>query len=375
MLVLRLSSNRMVLLEQLMQFSFKVIGAATALVFSSNLLSAEGEGTFTPKLDRSSDYNEYWEQQFLFENNELLTSQFLITNLPLSRHHGIMLGSLKTPDNPSVIIKNGRGRDGWKFQEDGSSLSIFTHRIADRFSRYEMRLANTAAEVDVDFRTQVRAIELITPSDDVNLPRINLYVPLASGEGRWRMGPELTGDDSYDVWRDLKNGRGYALHVRQNAKPNSGLRKWYRLTSVAQGGDSANLPILHHFVTPEGREKTVLLLIQDEGIILRFDDVSFRQQAENDHWLISAQNDDYRVEGDVRYQDHLEQFDVADHLTGIEKLVAGSLASIQRKRSLVSYSLTVHHNGASSVSTGKALMEDISLGQEKESKRRRLRRR
>ena len=233
-----------------------------------------------------------------------------------------MLASLKVPEKPAVIIKNGRGRKGWQNSEDGLSLSIFTHQLSDRYSRYEMRLANTAAEIDVDFLTHARAVELVTDGDDKGLPDITLYVPMASAEGRWRVGPELTGDDSYGQWQELGSGNGYALHVRQNTKPNAGLKNWHRLTSLSKTGSGSYFPIVHHFVTPGGDERTILLLIQEDGTIKRFDNATFRQNTENGNWGFVGQDKDLKVEGEVTQKVKLEQFDVGDHMSGLEKLVA-----------------------------------------------------
>ena len=61
-----------------MQIISRIAGALVILVIHGGLVVAQDQNVFKPKLSNSPDYNEYWEQQFLFENNELLTSQFLV---------------------------------------------------------------------------------------------------------------------------------------------------------------------------------------------------------------------------------------------------------------------------------------------------------
>ncbi len=319
--------------------------------------------TIAPVLSDERDYAEYWEQQFYFETGALLTSQFLITNLPISKHHGLMIASLKLPGEPAVIIKNGRGRDGWTFSGDAPNLAIFQHELEGAHPGYKLRLHNTAAEVDVLFNAKHDLIELLPKDNELNLPEITLYAPIVRSFARWRAGPEIGGQGPGGEWQPLGHGKGYGLHVIQRVPLARTLRRWVRATPIESEGEFA--PLIHHFETPSGATQTEVILIPRFGASEKLGNVAVRLNGAGE--LVF---DGRKASGTITTDIELETFLIKDQLSGVEKLVAGSLADISRFRRLAKYKMIVEVDNVTHLISGTALLEEILIGKERRNRRR-----
>ena len=344
------------------------------LLVQAQFIAAGAEQEFKPRLGKAKHYNEYWEQQFLFDDDTLVTSQFLITNLPISKQHGIMLASVKPPAVPSLIIKNGRKRSGWSVGADAPSISIFQHSLSGSDREYSMELKNTTAELSLAFKAPARKIVLTGPNNKLGLPEVTLYAPTATGKGRWRTGPEHTGRDTYSPWQNISEARGYGLHVVQDSKPDQSLKRWQRFTSITSPSGNNYQPILHSFETQKGASETILVLTAPVGEPIRFEKVTIVPNQDASGWTILADNGVHRIEGSVENIKKLEQFNMASHLNGLEKLVAGSMAKIKRSRQVAAYNFSLQASGNETIISGQALAEDISFGKPLKKKRRRPRR-
>lgn len=320
-----------------------------------------------PELSDARDYAEYWEQQFYFETGTLLTSQFLITNLPISKHHGLMVASLKRADEPAVIIKNGRGRDGWSYDSETPMLSIFQHDLEGRHPGYLLRLNNTAAEVDALFNASLDPIELVEKGNTLNLPEVTLYAPASQAFGRWRAGPEIGGLGPEGDWLSLGSGHGYALHVRQDRPLGQSLQRWVRITPTENKG--AYSLILHHFETPEGQSKTETILVPRFGEPVSLTDTTLTDDDGKCGMIMHGDT----LQARITRTRELETFLIADQLNGVEKLVAGSLADISRYRWLANYKLEGSVQDQPVSVSGTAILEEILIGKPRKN-RRRLRR-
>ncbi|MEX0298087.1 MAG: hypothetical protein AB3N28_03395, partial [Kordiimonas sp.] len=247
-----------------MTISFSKFFAPAAVFLLAAYSSSTIAGTIEqPRLYDDSDYNEYWEQQFLFDNGTMVTSQFLIANFPFSKQHGLMVATLKKTGSDAVIVKNGRKRDGWNFDETEPRLSIFQHELSGNHPGYLVRLDNTAAEVDVLYTSKAEAIPLTLEGNPLGLPELSIYAPTARAEGRWRAGPEIGGAGEEGNWEELGTGGGYGLHVVQKNSLNSSIRRWQRFTALSGDGDYA--PIIHAFETPKGKHQSTLVLLNKGG--------------------------------------------------------------------------------------------------------------
>ncbi|MCK0070834.1 hypothetical protein [Kordiimonas laminariae] len=324
-----------------------------------------------PKLLSDSSYSEYWEQQFLFENKTLATSQFLITNLPFSKHHGIMVGTLKEPSKDSIIIKNGRKKTGWFYStEPAETMSIFQHKLIADEKGYLMQLHNTAAEVDVLFTKDYQAINLIPKNEAENLPQVTLYAPAAQAYGRWRAGPEIGGAGENGNWLDLGWGFGYGLHVVHTETPNKQLKKWIRFSGLTENKEAA--PILHIFETPSGRQIRSLTLMQKTGKPTTFENITFKPITPMS-WQITGISGDSTMKGEIAISEPLDVFNLKDQLNAIEKLAAGSMADVERHKYLTTYQFTLTTGESVKAFTGNALMENIIFGKEQKKRPRRRR--
>jgi len=343
-----------------------LLGAA--LAFSQSSIAAP---LVSPSLSNESDYSEYWEQQFLFENNTVATSQFLIANLPFSKHHGMMVATLKEPGKEAVIIKNGRKRSGWNFAGDKPQLSIFQHRLSGSTPSFKLQLHNTAAELDVDFSAKDDAIALVKPDNKVGLPAVTLYAPSATAEARWRDGPEIGGPGPDGDWHQIGVGRGYGIHVVQHKAPNAMMKRWRRFTSI--NSDGPQEPLLHAFETPNGKTHFALLLVSNAGKPARFDVENFSFSEDGKSWRVTGQSGDAILSGEMHIGGLLESFNLKDQLNGLEKLAAGSMADVNRLRYAATYKFTLTEGEQETILEGRALAEDIQMGKVK-AKRRRSRR-
>jgi len=324
-----------------------------------------------PSLSNDSDYSEYWEQQFLFDNNTVATSQFLIANLPFSRHHGMMVATLKEADADTVIIKNGRKRSGWNFSADQPQLSIFQHNLSGDTPGFQLRLHNTAAELDVDFTAGGKAVTLVGAGNKLGLPEVNLYAPSARAIGRWRDGPEIGGLGPDGAWQPIGDGFGYGLHVVQNKAPNAAMKRWWRFT--AGGSNGRYEPVLHAFETPKGGLHFAMLLFSASTDPIRFDVNDFQISEDGKSWKINATAGTKTLTGTMMLGNLLESFNLKDQLNGLEKLAAGSMADVSRLRYAATYRLELNERETITILDGMALAEDIQMGAQK-AKRRRSRR-
>lgn len=347
-------------------------------IFLSLVTANESQagGITAPQLTDDGDYSEYWEQLFLFEDGTFATSQFLITNLPLSKHHGIQVATLAgvsvRPFGQRIIIKNGRSRDGWTFDPEDAALNIFTHRLAGQHPGYLLQLKNTAAELDVLFMASHEAIPLVRKETVQSLPEITLYVPQAQSFGRWRAGPEVGGDGEAGSWTRLGYGSGYGLHVRQTKPLHEAVGHWLRLTST-EAAPGTPTPILHSFETPSGDVKSILLLLSPFHAPQRFDTVDLEEIKEGKAWRLSAKNAESAIEGTFSLSQELDRFRLKDHLSGVEQLVAGAAADIDRHQATAAYEFVLTSKAEAKDLSGTAILEAIQVGEGRKKRNRRLR--
>lgn len=351
-----------------MSFRFSKLFLPATFVLLAFSHTANAGAIKEPRLYDDSDYNEYWEQQFLFDNGTMVTSQFLIANFPFSKQHGLMVATLKKPENDAIIVKNGRKRDGWNFDETKPRLSIFQHELSGDHPGYFVRLNNTAAEVDVLYTSREKSIPLIRAGNPFGLPEVSLYAPAARAEGRWRAGPEIGGAGEDGDWEQLGTGGGYGLHVVQRTSLNHSIRRWQRFTAFAS--DAQYAPILHAFETPSGDKQSTLIILNQGSEPIRFDNITLTQANSGTSWELTAQTEGATLSGIIKSKDNIENFQLKDHLNHLEQMVAGSLADISRHRFTAHYDLTLTVNGKVSDLNGTALAENIVLGEEKKRKRR-----
>jgi hypothetical protein len=344
---------------------------AILFTLSFALVPAIGDQIQAPILLEKSDYTESWDQQFLFENNTVISSQFLIVNLPFSKFHGMMVATLKEPQKAVVVIKNGRRRSGWNFSAEERKLTIFQHQLSGASPGYLMRLHNTTAEVDLLFTTPAQAISLVEGGGKLGLPKITLYAPPARAFARWRPGPEIDGPGEDGEWNQIGDGFGYGLHIVQTKPMNATIKRWRRFTG--DRAENGYRPVLHVIDTPKGKREMVMLLFPPFGKPARFNVTEFAVAADEKSWHFEAHNGDNTLSGTIALTAFLENFTLKDQLNGIEKLAAGSLADVSHDHHAATYKLSLNEQGITTILEGRAMAEDVRMGKAK-PKRRRTRR-
>ncbi|WP_262692822.1 hypothetical protein [Kordiimonas aestuarii] len=331
-----------------------------------------------PQLRENSNYSEFWEAQFLFESGAYSASEFLITSFPLSKHHGLMISTLKPPQGTDgfgkqIIIKNGRKRSGWHYDGSADALNIYQHELSGRRPEYLLRLNNTAAEVDIAFKSELRSIPIIHSDAANGLPEVTLVAPAAYALGRWRAGPEIGGKGHADQWRELGHGVGYALHIVQDRDLSESLVRWQRFSSIPAfrtgGAADHTMPFLHVFTRPDDTVAAVLVLVGPDGTHMRFDNVKL-ELVRTGTWMLVATSDVAIVRGEIETTTPIEKFVLKDHLNGIERMMAGTLSTIERSRDQVNYRLEISQAGNTDVVSGTMIYEDITLEAKKERPRR-----
>jgi len=333
--------------------------------------AAAAGSVFVPSLSNERDYSEYWEQQFLFGDQTIATSQFLIANLPFSKHHGMMVATLKQRGEDTVVIKNGRKRSGWHFEQEEPQLNIYQHKLSATTPGFKLQLHNNSAELDVDFAARSDAISIVQAGNKLGLPEVTLYAPTAEAVGRWRDGPGIGGPGPDGAWHDMGNGFGYGLHVVQQKVPNAVLKRWRRFTGSAATGQYA--PILHAFETPKGNTHFALILLSDGAAPIRFEVGGFDADSDGKTWQVKGKADGKILSGTITLADQLETFNLKDQLNSLERLAAGSMADVSRFRYSGTYAFLLQEDGKETELSGRALAEDIHMGEIK-AKRRRSRR-
>ncbi len=324
-----------------------------------------------PALLKNSKYSESWDQQFLFENNTVISSQFLIVNMPFSKFHGMMVATVKEPQKSTVVIKNGRRRSGWNFSGEDQKLTIFQHELSASTPGFLMQLHNTAAEVDLLFTTPAQAIPLVDAGGKLGLPQITLYAPPARAYARWRAGPEIGGLGPEGEWSTIGHGFGYGLHTVHTKPMNATIKRWRRFT-----GDRTSdgyWPLFHVIETPGGDRKIIMILTTPLGVSTRFDVTDFTASEGDKNWRIKAHAGENQLTGTITLSHQLERFRLKDQLNGLEKLAAGSLADISRTHYEATYRFSLTKKGVTKLFEGRAMAEDIQMGAVK-AKRRRARR-
>ena len=332
-----------------------IIFSVLILVASCWAPSAATDKGFYPDLDDEKQYSEYWEQQYLFDSGALLTSQFLIANLPLSEHHGMMVATLKLPGRETIVVKNGRNKDGWSYNGATKGLGIFQHEVWPENDAYLMRLKNTAAEVDAAISIVPDTAVVMPEGNAYGLPNITLYAAPAIAFGRWRAGPEIGGEGDEGDWTPLGIGVGYGLHVRQSKAPNAVIKRWQKF--IPTENSSATVPILNFFEFWDGRTVAVLLLHRQKNGWWR-QVVECSTATEIADASVACSNDETSIDGTFGKATQVEEFNLQDELNVFEKMAAGSLADISRMRAKVPYRLRIEIDQDVLDLQGEALLED-----------------
>jgi len=327
-----------------------------------------------PLMSDKSHYSEYWEQIFLMDDGTLFTSQFTIANFPFSKHRGLMLSTIVWPDGKTVVIKNGRSRKGWDYDAVNHQLKIYQHTFKPTEDGYALHLHNTAAEARMDFMPVAAPLTFLKWADGKSDYGVTYYAPEAVGKVSWRPGPEIDGPGDDGPWMALGSGTGFGVHVIQTDSLENMFSSWMRAMPLGKPGEDR--PVFNWMVKPDGKTVAQLVMLDGRGKPVTLTDVQFDQDEDGKLWHVRAKGGGLEVKGAYRLEKPVDTFSLADHLTAIEKMAAGTLAQLKRQRYQASYDFTLSRNGHKTALKGKALAEILKLDADKKtvSKKRRIRR-
>lgn len=362
--------------------SFLISFAATLCLNSYTALANDPDHT-KPLMLEDKNYTEYWEQYFYLSDGSLVTSQFLVANFPwpVGKDHGIMLGTLVTPEGELYVIKNGRDLGEWGYDKSALDLFIHTHRLKASKDEYSVHLENTMGIVDLELVSNQPAINHKNFSSDDGFIKASFYAPSLTGNGNWQLGPEAGFDPAGPV-HNVDHATGFGVHVVMTDKVDKLIRNWARIVGVGKEGIK---PFLSSITRPDSDEDIIFKLLDGEKTLDDFSDISVKYNnvtKEKDGRYpkiigISAKGENGTLTGTFKYSKKLSHFNLTEHLNFFEKSFATSNPVVSNFRYLVDYNLVYKTSEGETILTGKALSEytDILPAKKAPAKKRRRNRR
>lgn len=335
-----------------------------------------------PMMLEDKNYTEYWEQYFYLDDGSLVTSQFLVANFPwpVGKKHGIMLGSLITPDGELYVIKNGRKLGKWGFQEDSLDMFIHSHKLKGSAEDLNIRLENTMAIVDLKLKSLQNTLNHKSFSSKDGYIETSFYAPSLTGDGSWQLGKEA-GFKPLGPVHNIKHATGFGVHVLMTDKVDKLISNWTRVMGISKEGEK---PFLSSITRPDGSKDIILKLFNGSQIVDNFTDIKieFQDMTEENKIeypksiKISAKGQKGTLNGTVNFTRKMDHFNLTEHLNFFEKTFARSSPSVTNFRYIGDYNLIYKTPDGEKILTGKALSEytDISAQKKAPKKRRRNRR-
>jgi len=337
-----------------------------------------------PALLKTSDYNEYWLQYFLFEDGSYLTTQFSIVNFPFNKHKSIMLSTLITPDGKRYVIQNGRSRDDWRFDPDKFNITFsrdINHNIKGTFPDYSLTVHNTMAEAELTLKSTLPPLE----HEDFTIKKgkrmaTSIYAPHFDAKGWWRLGEEAGARPNAD-WNDFGKGEGFGLHVLMDGPIDKLMSSWLRVFGIKNG--SSEKIILSSIERPNGKLDNILALHLPGSRLITFDEIDVDVLEEEKDGkktfpkslYIKGKNGDDTLEGTITFTKKLQHFRLKDHVSALERLILTTFPTFTRYHYKAEYNLYYTSAKGRQNIVGKAMSEytQVDSAQNPKKKKRRKR--
>lgn len=349
-----------------------VIGIGTALAVDT------GVEDHRPVLLGAESYTEGWDQYFYFEDGAFLAVQFLISNYGPTDHRALVIGSLSSPDSDKpLVIKNGRGRKDWSFDDRQLDLKVAHHRFSGTHPDYRLYLRNSRGEVELTVEARVEPWQLgpIPGPESAKFQYASFMMPMAHARGRFRRGSESAG--TAGPWQALRGGRGFAIRYLNNNSLSKVARSWIRVASIDSQDPSS--PVFYLVQRP-GPTQSSFLAIMSGGrirkqwtrfpVTLIAPEVDAADEAEDDARdervppdaiQLQITGTDGKVAGTITMARLLQRFDFVQELKPIERFFVQFLNTPLHYRYLAQYDLTYQGNDGDQRLTGTALAEVMML--------------
>ena len=336
-----------------------------------------------PLMIKDKNYTEYWEQFFYLSDGSLVTNQFLVANFPwpVGNGHGIMLGSLVTPEGKLYVIKNGRNRENWGYNEKVLDFYIHTHRLKSVRDGYSIHLENTMGTIDLELKSNQSPLSHKKFSSSNGFMETNFYAPSLIGNGKWQLGPEA-GFELMGPVHTIDQASGFGVHVIMTDTADQLIKNWVRIFGI--GNDDIK-PFLSSITRPNGEEEIILKLfdVNEEfdsfkDVDITYDNIIVERGVSYPTTIkISAKSNKGDLDGTFKYTKKIAHFNLNEHLNFFEKSFSKTNPLVNNFRYLVDYSLVYKTAEGEKTFASKALSEytDITSAIKTPPKKRRRNRR
>lgn len=328
-----------------------------------------------PELLSGKRYSEGWDQHFAFDDGSLLSTHFIITNLGIGDHRGLVIGTLIRPDGNTLTIKNGRARKDWSFSSDRLDLRLASHQLSVADGRYRLFLKNASGEIEVAFDALAppwRMGRTWEDHDEEAYQRLTAYAPAATATGRFRLGPRSGADPENEPWTSLGEGRGFGLRY-VNSVALAGIAKdWVRVFPLR--GKPGPAPALSALWDADRGHRAQFALIDGHGGLLQeADDVSVEYASlENishqgqiyavpDKLRVTGRGPGFSFSGTIASERFLQTFDLVEELKPVERFFVRFTKTPVHFRFLADYEIDLTAGQDTSRLIGTALMEVLSF--------------
>lgn len=352
-------------------------------LFSITSVYSQELDNIRPKRLDDKNYTEYWEQYFYLSDGSLITSQFLVANLPwpVGKNHGIMLSTLITPKGELYVIKNGRKFGDWGYKENALDLFIHTHRLNQNGDEVNVHLENTMAIVDINSKSTVAPFDHRRFESEEGFIESSFYAPRLIGNGNWQLGEEAGFKPNGPVNNaDLAEGHG--VHVLMTDKVDKLIKNWTRISGL---GSDQMKPFISAITRPNDKTDIIFKLFDGDKTIDTFDEVQIKFEnitKEKDAYYpkrinISAKGKNGNIVGEINFTRKMDHFNLTDHLNFFERSFAKSNPRVTNFRYIADYNLVYKTTEGEKILSGNALSEytDIQPAKKAASKKRRRSRR
>jgi len=321
------------------------------------------DNLFRPLLLSDGSYDEGWEQVIRFADGTLLTAHFMITNLGPGSHRGNVIATLTTADGRLLLVKNGRSQHDWEPLSGAQRIGIANHRLEKTGGGYRLYLHNSVAEIELTFtpETSPWPVPTLSFADD-RYQELYYFAPRLTANGRYRAGL-ASGAGANEPWRELKDGRGYALRYVNSTGSHEFSRERLRFTGTTGGPVQVTGDML---TGTDGAGHSRLVVDFRQRRLPAASAVTLAPQHRGSGGIpeavnVTAQGPGYRLEGELRLDRRLQEFTVLDHLGGLERFLIGAYSRPVQYRYLAHYRYTLTVDGATETATGSALLEYVAI--------------
>ncbi|MDH3639681.1 MAG: hypothetical protein OES09_14645 [Gammaproteobacteria bacterium] len=328
-----------------------------------------------PQFLSAERYTEGWDQYFYFDDGSLLSTHFLVTNLGIGDHRGLVVGTLVRTDGTTLTIKNGRARRDWSHATDQLDMRIASHELAQRPGHYRLYLNNASGEIEVNFRAISEPWRIGRTWEDASrghYQSVSVYAPMANAEGRFRLGPRSGGDPVNEPWSTLGAGRGFGLRYANSVALASIATDWLRVFPL--GSEQTLAPALNAISKTDGGRGAQFAIVnpkdgrlrQADTVVVEYESIEIARHRGRIHEVpaklsVRGRGSGFSVSGTIVPVRFLHKFDLVKELKPIERFIVQFMTTPVHFRYLADYDIDFTSDGSTSRLTGKALVEFLSL--------------